>query len=367
MLPRTHGSGLFTRGNTQSLTIATLGSPSEELLQQDMYGERSKRFMHFYNFPPYSVGEIGRFSGAGGREIGHGMIAEKALKPLIPSQKDFPYTIILTSEILSSNGSSSMAATCGSSLALMSAGVPVKDIVGGIAMGLIVDEENTDNYKVLTDLCGEEDFAGFLDFKMTGTKTGVTAIQCDMKLPGISMQILTDVINKSKIARLSVIESMESVISKPNASLSKYAPKLQSITVNPDKIGAIIGSGGKTIKQIQEETETLIHIDDDGTVTVSGLDSEKLQEALTWIKGLTTEVEAGQVYHGKVVDILDFGALVQILPGKVGLLHISELSNEFVKDVRSIVKIDDEFDVKVLKAEENGKISLSRKALLSDS
>lgn len=368
ILPRTHGSGLFTRGNTQALTIATLGSPSCEMLQFDMYGESTKRFMHFYNFPPFSTGEIGRYGSPGGREIGHGMIAEKALKPLIPSKQDFPYTIHLTSEILSSNGSSSMAATCGSTLALLSAGVPIKDMVGGIAMGLIVSNPNDfTDYQVITDLSGEEDFAGYLDFKMTGTRDGVTAIQCDMKLQGIPMNILEEVMSKSKIARIYVIDQMSLVIDKPNPSLSIYAPKLLNINISPEKIGTVIGSGGKTIKQIQEETNTEVHIEDDGKVTVSGDNIENVQKAINWIDGLTKEIEVGEVFKGLVVDVLDFGALVQILPSKVGLLHVSEFSNEYIKDIKSVVKIGDSFDVKVLKVEANGKISLSKKVLLKNS
>jgi polyribonucleotide nucleotidyltransferase len=364
VLPRTHGSGLFTRGTTQALTIATLGSPSSELMQQDMYGERTKRFMHFYNFPPYSTGEIGRFGTPGGREIGHGMIAEKALRAVMPSQEEFPYTVILTSEILSSNGSSSMAASCGATLALMSAGVPIKDMVGGVAMGLIVEDESTfDNFRVLTDLSGEEDFAGYLDFKMTGTREGVTAIQCDMKVKGLPMNVLDEVIIQSRAGRLHVLDEMSKTITTPNSSLSKYAPRMSRIKIDPDKIGTLIGSGGKTIKEIQDTTQTEIHIEDDGTVIISGKSEELMSKALAWVDGLTRDVKPGEIYDGKVVDLLDFGALTEILPGKVGLLHISELSNEYVSNIRDVIRVGDLVRVKVLRVEDNGKIALSKKAV----
>jgi len=364
LLPRAHGSGLFTRGTTQSLTVATLGSPSFELLQQDMYGERSKRFMHFYNFPPYSTGEIGRMGTPGGREIGHGMIAEKALKAVMPSQEEFPYTVILTSEILSSNGSSSMAASCGATLALMSAGVPIKSMVGGVAMGLLVeDEKSFDNYKILTDLSGEEDFAGYLDFKMTGTRDGVTAIQCDMKVKGIPMNVLDEVIFQSRLGRLVVLDEMSKTITKPKETLSQYAPKMVRIKIDPDKIGTLIGSGGKTIKEIQEVTQTEIHIEEDGSVIISGVDDDLMAKALAWVDGITREVKPGEIYDGKIVDILDFGGLVEILPGKVGLLHVSEISNEYVTNVRDVIKIGDIVKVKVMRVEDNGKIALSKKAV----
>lgn len=364
LLPRTHGSGLFTRGTTQALTIATLGSPSHELLIQDMYGERSKRFMHFYNFPPYSTGEVGRFGNPGGREIGHGMIGEKGLRAVMPSQKDFPYTTIVMTEILSSNGSSSMAATCGSTLALMDAGVPLKGMVGGVAMGLIVDDEDTfSKYHILTDLSGEEDHSGCLDFKMTGTREGVTAIQCDMKVKGIPMNVLEEVINQSKQGRLFVLDEMSKTITAPRSKLSKYAPKMVQIKIDPDKIGTLIGSGGKTIKEIQEVTQTEIHIEEDGNVLITGATDEATKEAYDWVDGITRDVRPGEIYDGKVVDLLDFGALVEILPGKVGLLHISELSNEYVTDIRSKVNVGDAFKVKVLRVEDNGKMSLSKKAV----
>jgi polyribonucleotide nucleotidyltransferase len=363
VLPRAHGTGLFTRGNTQALTVTTLGSPSEEILIQDMYGERSKKFMHYYNFPPYSTGEVGRFMGPKGREIGHGVIAERGLSAVMPSQQEFPYTVIAVSEILSSNGSSSMAATCGSSLSLMDAGVPIKAMVGGIAMGLIIKDETFKEYKVLTDLSGEEDFGGFLDFKMTGTREGVTAIQCDMKVKGIPMNVLEDVVKKSKVARMHVLDEMEKTISKPKDTVSEYAPKSLSIEIDPDKIGTVIGGGGKTIKDIQERTGTKIHIEDSGIVTASSLDMEGVKKAIEIVEGITHDVKPGEIYEGTVEDILDFGALVNILPGKTGLLHVSELADKYVDNVRDYVKVGDVFKVKVLRAERDGKIALSRKAL----
>lgn len=364
ILPRTHGSGLFTRGNTQAITVCTLGSPSEELLIQDMYGERKKRYLHYYNFPPYSVGEIGRFSGPKGRDIGHGMIAEKALRPLIPSQDDFPYTIMLVSEIVSSNGSSSMAATCGSTLALMDAGVPIKDMVGGIAIGLVVEDDNLSKYKILTDIAGEEDACGHMDFKMTGTKDGVTAIQCDIKVKGIPMEILSEIIKQSKEARIQVLDEMKKTISSSRENVSKYAPKMVTVNIDPDKIGMVIGAGGKTIREIQEKTGTEIAVEEDGKVIISSLDLEKANEALEIVKNITRELKPGEILDGEVKEILDFGALVEVLPGKVGLLHVSEIANEYVENVRDFLKVGDPVKVKVLSVERDGKISLSKKALL---
>ncbi len=363
LLPRTHGSALFTRGTTQALTVATLGSPSMELLVQDMYGERSKRFMHYYNFPPYSTGEVGKMGSPRGREIGHGMIAEKGLKPVMPIQKEFPYTIILVSETVSSNGSSSMASTCGATLALMDAGVPLKDMVGGVAMGLIVSDDEFTNYKVLTDLSGEEDGGGFLDFKMTGTKTGVTAIQCDMKVKGMPMHVLEEVINQSRDGRLFILDEMQKVISTSRETVSKYAPKVVTTKIDPDKIGMVIGSGGKTIKEIQERTGAEISIEEDGTVVISCADIEKAQEALKIVEGITHEVKPGEIYEGTVIDLLDFGAIVEILPGKTGLLHISEVADRYVENINEWFKMGDVVKVKVLRVEREGKIALSKKAL----
>ncbi|MFA6981878.1 MAG: polyribonucleotide nucleotidyltransferase, partial [Patescibacteria group bacterium] len=362
LLPRTHGSALFTRGVTQVLTVATLGSPSLEILIQDMYGEKSKRYIHYYNFPPFSVGETGKFGAPSSRDIGHGMLAEKALKPVIPDQKEFPYTILLTSETLSSSGSSSMAATCGSTLALMDAGVPIKDMVAGIGVGLIVNDDMSKQL-IMTDLAYMEDAFGFMDFKMTGTKDGVTAIQCDMKLPGIPMSLLPKIIEQSKEGRLYVLEEMRKTISSPRQAVSQYAPKTLSTKIDPEKIGMVIGSGGKTIKEIQEKYGVEISIEDDGSVVVSAVSSENAEKAMAIVEGIVKDVKVGEIYEGVVEDIADFGAFVQILPGKTGLVHISELSHEYVASVNDVVKIGDNLQVKVIDKGPMGKISLSVKAL----
>lgn len=362
LLPRTHGSGLFTRGVTQVLTVATLGSPSLELFVQNMYGETTKRYIHYYNFAPFAVGEIGKFGSPGGREIGHGMLAEKALKPVIPDQKDFPYMIILVSETLSSSGSSSMASTCGSTLALMDAGVPIKDMVAGIGVGLIINDDFS-KYKMLTDLAYKEDAYGFLDFKITGTKNGVTAMQADMKVKGIPMELIPDLVAQSREGRLHILAEMEKTIGTPRTSVSAYAPKLISTTIQPEKIGLLIGAGGKTIKEVQEQTKTEVFIEDDGHVVISGATDEDVKKALGLVIGITKDIDRGEVYEGTVKDILDFGALVEILPGKVGLLHVSEIAHTYVDSVKTWFKIGDVVKVKVLEVGDNGKISLSRKAL----
>lgn len=363
VLPRTHGSGLFTRGQTQVLTVATLGSPSLELLIQDIHGERSKRFIHYYKFPPYSVGETGRLGAANNREIGHGMIAERALRPVVPDQKEFPYMIILNSETLSSSGSSSMASTCGSTLALMDAGVPIKDMVAGIAVGLVVNDDLT-QYKILTDLSGEEDGGGFMDFKMTGTRTGVTAIQVDIKLKGVPIDLLPKIMSQSKEARLKILDVMSAAISEPRKEVSEYAPKAFKMNIDPEKIGMVIGSGGKVIKEIQESTETEVAIEDDGTVIITGQDMANVEKASQMIFGIVKDIEVGEIYDGEVVEILDFGALVQILPGKIGLMHVSEIADSYVTKVEDFVKMGDIVKVKVIGVDRaHGKISLSKKAL----
>lgn len=362
VLPRTHGSALFSRGITQTLTVATLGSTSLELFIQNMYGERTKRFIHYYNFPPYCVGETGRIGGPGSREIGHGMLAEKALRPVVPEQDEFPYMIILMSETLSSSGSSSMASTCSSTLALMDAGVPIKDIVGGVGVGLITNDDFT-RHVILTDLAYMEDAFGFLDFKMTGTRTGVTAIQSDMKLPGIPMHLLPKIFEQSKEARLKVIDALEKTIAKPREEVSKYAPKVMSVKIDPAKIGMVIGSGGKTIKEIEAKTGCVLGIEDDGNIAVSGNDEAMVKKAVETILGIVKEVEVGEIYDGTVREVVDFGAFVNILPGKDGLLHVSEMSNEFIDDPRSVIKEGDTVKVKVIAVGNDGKVSLSKKAL----
>lgn len=366
VLPRTHGSAFFARGVTQMLTVVTLGSPSEELIIQDPYGEHTRRYLHFYSFPPYSAGETGRFGGyPKNREIGHGRLAENALRPVIPTKDEFSYTILVNSDTMSSSGSTSMAATCGSTLALMDAGVPIKDLVAGIGVGLIVNDDMSKQL-IMTDLAYMEDAFGFLDFKMTGTRDGVTAIQCDMKAEGIPMDLLPKIFEQSKEGRHHVLDKMEEVIKTPKASVSEYAPKLVTTKIDPDNIGAVIGSGGKVIKGIQEKTGADISIEEDGTVSATSINEEAAIEAIQIIENMLKEVEPGEVYKGKVVEILDFGALVEVLPGKVGLVHVSELANEFVENVNDYVSIDDEFDVKVLDFDKrSGKISLSKRALES--
>ncbi len=362
LLPRTHGSAVFTRGVTQALTVCTLGSPSMELLVQNMYGEFNKRFIHYYNFPPFSTGETGRIGAPKSREIGHGMLAEKALKAVIPSQTDFPYTILLVSEILSSSGSSSMAATCGSTLALMDAGVPIKEMVAGVGVGIITNDDFS-NYKIMTDLAYLEDAYGFLDFKMTGSRNGVTAIQADMKVKGIPVEILKDIISQSREGRMKVLDEMEKTLKEPKGSVSQYAPKTTMVKINPDKIGVVIGSGGKTIKEIQETTDSEIFIEEDGTVIISAINMENVQKAAKIVDGLTRELRTGEIFDGTVKDLLDFGALVEILPGRVGLLHVSEITNSYVKKVDDWFKPGDKVQVKIIGLGPEGKISLSRKAL----
>ena len=362
ILPRTHGSALFTRGVTQVLTVATLGSPSLELFIQSMYGEVTKRYIHYYNFPPYSVGEIGKMGSPGGREIGHGMLAEKALRPVIPSQKDFPYMIVLVSETLSSSGSSSMAATCGSTLALMDAGVPIKDMVAGVGVGLIVNDDLSKQL-VMTDLAYMEDAFGFLDFKMTGTKTGVTAIQADMKMKGVPMSLLPKIIEQSKEGRLHVLAEMEKTLAQPRAEVSQYAPKTYTTKINPEKIGMVIGSGGKTIKDIQVRTDSEVTIEEDGTIIVTASSEENAKKAIDYINNLTREIKPGEIIEGIVKDVVDFGAFVEIAPGKDGLLHISELAHGYVAKVTDVLNVGDTVKVKVLEVGRDGKISLSKKAL----
>lgn len=363
LLPRVHGTGLFSRGITQVLTTATLASPASELLIEDMYGERTKKFLHYYNYPPYSNGEVGRVGGyPKNREIGHGMIAENALRPVIPSQTEFPYMILLVSETLSSSGSTSMASTCGSTLALMDAGVPIKDMVAGIGVGLIANKDFSKSL-IMTDLSYMEDAFGLLDFKMTGTRTGVTAIQCDMKVPGLPMSLVPKIIEQSKEARLQVLDNMSQTISAPRESVSVYAPKTETIKIDPDKIGMVIGSGGKTIKEIQLNTGADVSIEDDGTVVVSSSDATNVDAAVQLIVAMVKEVKPGEIYDGVVEDVVDFGAFVEILPGKSGLLHISEISHEYVEDIHKVINKGDKVTVKVLEVSRDGKMSLSKKAL----
>lgn len=363
ILPRTHGSGLFTRGQTQILSVITLGAIGEEQIIDGLGLEESKRYMHYYNFPPYSVGEARPMRGPGRREIGHGALAERALEPMIPSEEDFPYTIRIVSEALESNGSTSMGSVCGSTLSLMDAGVPIKKPVSGVAMGLIKDG---DNFSILTDIQGMEDALGDMDFKVAGTKDGITAIQMDIKIAGISREILEEALEQARRGRLFIMEKMLEAIPEPRKELSPYAPRIITTTVDPEKIRDIIGPGGKTIKKIIDETGVKIDIEDDGKVFIASVDVSSAEKAMKIIESLTKEVEAGQIYLGKVVRITNFGAFVEVLPGKEGLVHISQLALERVEKVEDVVQVGDEIMVKVTEIDRQGRINLSRKELLRE-
>ncbi len=360
ILPRTHGSGLFTRGQTQILDVTTLG-PLGDVQKLDGLGlEEKKRFMHHYNFPPFSVGEAGFMRGPGRREIGHGILAERALSPVIPSEEEFPYTIRLVSEALESNGSTSMGSVCAGSLSLMDAGVPIKKSVSGVAMGLVVADETV----VLTDIQGMEDFLGDMDFKVAGTKDGITALQMDIKIKGISREILTVALNKGKKGYMFIMDKMMEVIDSPRAELSAYAPRIITIQIDPEKIRDIIGPGGKMINKIISETNTEIDIEPDGKVFIAAVVAENGEKARKMIENLTKSVEIGTVYLGKVTRTEKYGAFVEVLPGKEGLVHISHLAPERVEKTEDIVKVGDEVMVKVLDIDDRGRINLSRKAAL---
>jgi len=360
LLPRTHGSALFTRGQTQVLTITTLGSIGKEQKLDGLGIEESKRFIHHYNFPPFSTGEVKRIGTTGRREIGHGALAERAILPVLPESEDFAYTIRLVSEVLSSNGSTSMASVCASSLSLMDAGIPIKRAVAGVAMGLITGE---DGYAVLTDIEGTEDAYGDMDFKVAGTTEGITALQLDIKLKGISLEILEKALTQAKEARLFILDVMGQTISSSRAELSRYAPRMLKIMIDPDKIGSIIGAGGKTIRSIIEETKTTIDIENDGTVYIGSPNDEAALRAIEIIQNLTKDVEVGEIYTGKVTRLMDFGAMVEILPGKEGLVHISELAEYRVHRVEDVVKVGDEITVKVIGIDNLGRTNLSRRAV----
>lgn len=362
VLPRTHGSCLFQRGETQVLSVVTLGSPGMEQVLETIEESGKKRFMHHYNFPGYSVGEVSPFRGASRRDIGHGALAEKAIDPLIPAKDVFPYTIRVVSEVLGSNGSSSMASTCGSSLALMDAGVPTKKQVAGIAMGLVSDEKG--NYRILTDLQDLEDTKGGMDFKITGTKEGITAIQMDTKTYGLTYQMVKDTLKQAKKARLYILDEMNKVLNKPRPDLSPYAPRIISFKINPEKIRDVIGPGGKMINEIIEKTGVTIDIEDDGLVMICSTDKESSQKAVDWIKNITREVKPGEVFQGRVTRIMDFGAFVEVLPQQEGLVHISELAHYRVNKVSDIVKVGDIVPVKVIGIDEQGRINLSMKQLI---
>ncbi|MGB4440134.1 MAG: polyribonucleotide nucleotidyltransferase [Sedimentibacter sp.] len=364
LLPRTHGSGLFTRGQTQVLTIATLGVSSDEQTLDGISEETSKRYMHHYNFPSYSVGETRPSRGPGRREIGHGALAERALEPVIPSVDEFPYTIRLVSEVLSSNGSTSQASVCGSTLSLMDAGVPIKAPVAGVAMGLI---KEGDDVVVLTDIQGMEDFLGDMDFKVAGTAEGITAIQMDMKVHGIDKDILTKALQKALVGRLFILDKMLACLDKPREEVSKYAPKIIKMTIRPDKIRDVIGAGGKVINKIIEETGVKIDIEDDGSVLIAAENVESAYKAKKIIEGIVKEIEVGEIILGKVVRIAAFGAFVELTDNKDGLLHISQISDKRVAKVEDVLNIGDEILVKVIEIDQQGKVKLSRKDALKES
>jgi len=358
VLPRTHGSSLFTRGQTQSLAVTTLGSRSDEQMIEALEGKSYKSFMLHYSFPPFSVGEVKPVRGPGRREIGHGALAERSLRAVMPTKEQFPYTVRVVSEILESNGSSSMATVCATSMSLMDAGVPIKESVAGISIGLV--SEGNKNI-LLTDINGLEDHFGDMDFKVAGTKQGINAIQLDLKIQGISLEVLTQAVREANSARMKILDKMQATISKSRESLSTFAPRIISFKINPEKIGEVIGPGGKTIRKIIETTGTTIDIEDDGTVLVASTDSEAANRAVEIINGLTEEAKVGKVYNGKIKRITNFGAFCEILPGKEGLIHISELSKEYVKSVEDVVKLGDEVKVKVIEIDELGRINLSKK------
>ncbi len=362
MLPRIHGSGLFNRGETQVLSIVTLGAPGMEQSLEGLEGVGTKRYMHHYNFPPFSVGEAKPSRSLGRREIGHGALAEKALVPVLPSKEEFPYTVRVVSETLGSNGSSSMASTCGSSLALMDAGVPIKKAVAGIAMGLASNEDMSE-WEILTDIQDLEDGEGGMDFKITGTTDGITAIQLDTKTLGLTEEIVEKTINQAKKARLQILEVMNKAIEKPNPDLSPYAPRITSFKIDPERIGEVIGTGGKVINEIIDATGVSIDIDDDGLVMVCGTDAAKCQEAVDWIKNIIREFKVGETFKGKVVRLMDFGAFIQLTPNKDGMAHVSELAPYRVGRPGDFVNIGDEVAVKIIEIDDQGRINLTLKGL----
>ncbi|PYK80925.1 MAG: polyribonucleotide nucleotidyltransferase, partial [Verrucomicrobia bacterium] len=369
VLPRAHGSAIFQRGETQALALATL-APIEEAQMIDAYGggEQSKRFLLHYNFPPFSVGETGRFGGASRREIGHGALAERSIEPVVPSENEFRYAIRVSSEVMESNGSTSMASVCGGMLALMDAGVPMKDVVAGISVGLVTeyDGDQLKRYELLTDIIGSEDHFGDMDFKLCGTGRGVTGYQLDLKLPGISLKILGEAIQRAKEARSKILELMRGALEKPRPELSKYAPRIETIKINPEKIGALIGPGGKTIKGIVAETGAEINIEDDGSVHIYATSGESMARAKEIIGGMTREIEIGQTYQGRVVSTKEFGAFAEVFPGKDGLVHISELADFRVKRTEDVAKVGDVIWVKCIGIDDKGRVKLSRKAALKE-
>ncbi|MBU1202805.1 polyribonucleotide nucleotidyltransferase [Patescibacteria group bacterium] len=372
LLPRTHGSGLFSRGETQVLSVVTLGSPGDEQTLDTMEESGTKKYMHHYNFPGYSVGEVKPLRGPGRREIGHGALAEKALIPVLPKDEDFPYTIRVVSEVLGSNGSSSQASVCGSTLSLMDAGVPISKPVAGIAMGLVLDDDDKNKYEILTDIQGIEDHAGHMDFKVAGTRDGITAIQLDIKLGGISYDIVEQALNKAKEARLKILDVMKQAISEPRADLSPYAPRITTMRIDPEKIRDVIGSGGKIINEIIDACGVSIDIEQDGLVMITSTDADGAKRAQEWIANIVKELEIGEVYEGKVVKIVtdknngsEIGAIVELLPGKDGMVHISQVAYERINKISDVINIGDMVKVKVMDVDkEKNRVSLSIKDLL---
>jgi polyribonucleotide nucleotidyltransferase len=360
-LPRTHGSAIFSRGETQALCIATLGTPRDMQIVDGLMDEYKKPFSLHYNFPPFSVGEIRPIRGPSRRDYGHGVLAEKSLQPVMPDRDNFPYTAQVVAEMLGSNGSTSQATICGATLALMAAGVPISAPVAGISIGMVSDEEN---YVLLTDIMGEEDFHGDMDFKVAGTKEGITAIQLDMKAPGIAQDRIVATLKQAYEARVCILDQMTAVIAEPRPETSSLAPRIMSVKINPSKIGKVIGPGGKTIHSIQDETGATIDIEEDGTVMIFCLNKEGAEGAKAMVENLTAEAEMGKEYTGKIVSIRDFGAFIEILPGLEGLCHVSELSNEYVKNVKDVVDVGDTVQVKVINIDDQGRVKLSRKATM---
>lgn len=363
VLPRVHGSAVFTRGETQAMCTVVLGTTADEQLVDGLLEEYSQKFMLHYNFPSYSVGEVRPIRGPGRREIGHGALAERSLLAVLPTVQEFPYTVKVISDILESNGSSSMASSCGGCLALMDAGVPIKTMVAGISIGLV---QEGDTYKLLTDIIGEEDHFGDMDFKVCGTRTGVTAIQLDIKIEGLSYQIIRETLHRAREARFKILDIMSEVIDKPRPQISEWAPRLLTIRIDPEKIGKLIGPGGKNIKALQADTGCTIDIEDDGTVYISSTDASGAEKCRDIVEAMTASVQVGRIYTGKVVSIKDFGAFVEIAPETDGLCHVSELSDQYVGRVDEVVKVGDEIKVKVLLVDEQGRIKLSRKAAMAE-
>ena len=361
VLPRVHGSALFTRGETQAMVLTTLGTDLDEQRIETIYGQSFRHFMLHYNFPPYSVGEAKRLTGPGRREIGHGALARRALLPVMPSKDEFQYTLRVVSEILESNGSSSMASVCGASLSLMDAGVPIKEAVGGVAMGLVSDGTKT---AILTDIIGDEDHYGDMDFKVTGTREGVTALQMDIKIEGVTRQIMQEALEQAKEARLFILDRMQEAIAKPRPQVSPYAPVVTVIQIRPEKVRILIGPGGKVIREICSTTDSRIEVDDEGKVVIASSDADTAKMAADMVKKIVQDAEVGKLYMGKVRKIMDFGAFVEIIPGTDGLIHISQLDKERVNKVTDVLQEGDEVLVEVLDIDKNGKISLSRKAAL---